>query len=747
MPVRLSLREKLSFGLLLPIVGVYGLVAYLSFRDARATALEGLARSAHDRAAVHVARLDASLSSAAQLAATLAASLEAGPKLEETAIRSLLTRLLRDQPETDAAAVLFAPFRHRSTVRLFAPTATRRERDDTASAGPNLDTFDAAEPTPSDQRPADYSLDPEGPYVAAVRAAQAAGSTTPLARPGIWTEPRPADRWTGQGRAPLVVSRAVAFRSASAPETDPPTGVIRVDLRLSPLIAHALQHTTPPSGDLPAPAEPAPQLDMGVLVLSRRGSVLAHPDAEWIGRPVRASAESGTADPSSSTDNNRNDKNKSAPAVAGAPAAATPARVDPRFDRLVRGMLAAQSGTIRFTDPATEQAMLGAFAPVGSSGWSLAVVLPEDAVLAPVRRQLAASVSVMGAGLLLIAALLFFSFNRLIYPLRKLADAIREVGRGDLSHSTPGARSRAARGADEAELGDLAGEFSSMLERLRGQLSRAEERSASRTALESELRLARDLQLSLRPAPLPVGLLADVRVHAVTTPARFVGGDFFDYFPLPDGRLALVVADVSGKGVHAAMFMAVTRTIIRDALRQDAAPGPALRRANPALLESNHEAMFVTVFAGIYDPRSGVVRFANAGHPPPILVQRSRPDAARTPVFHARPVAGATGPVLAAFEATPVEEQSLQLMPGDRLVLYTDGVPEATAPTNSAGAEGSPARGAPDQFGLRRWTDFCAAYAGEGPEAFCQRVVAHLDAFQHGSLHDDLTLLVLDRLR
>jgi sigma-B regulation protein RsbU (phosphoserine phosphatase) len=185
--------------------------------------------------------------------------------------------------------------------------------------------------------------------------------------------------------------------------------------------------------------------------------------------------------------------------------------------------------------------------------------------------------------------------------------------------------------------------------------------------LEQELQIARELQLSFLPRPLPPHPTFDI--HGLMETAKEVGGDFFDYFMIDDDRLGIVVADVSGKGVPAALFMAITRTLIKATALTAPSPAVTVSEVNTFLAADNEQMMFVTVFHAVLDCRTGRLDYVNAGHPPPLLI------AAKAGALSELPRAG--GPALAVVEGFPYEDQTLTLAPGDTLFIFTDGVTEA----------------------------------------------------------------------
>lgn len=189
-------------------------------------------------------------------------------------------------------------------------------------------------------------------------------------------------------------------------------------------------------------------------------------------------------------------------------------------------------------------------------------------------------------------------------------------------------------------------------------------------SLQQELDLARKIQLSILPQHFPER--PEVEVFGRMMPAKEVGGDFYDFFLLDAHRLGVAVADVSGKGIPAAFFMLIARTLLKATATFGAGPGACLSRLNDLLGEENEQMLFVTLFYGILDLRTGVFTYANGGHNPPYHL-RAGPHHAGT----IAPLASTEGMGLAVVDGLDYRETTLVLAPGDGLLLYTDGVTEA----------------------------------------------------------------------
>ena len=193
--------------------------------------------------------------------------------------------------------------------------------------------------------------------------------------------------------------------------------------------------------------------------------------------------------------------------------------------------------------------------------------------------------------------------------------------------------------------------------------------TSAKERMESELNIGRDIQMSMLPLEFPAYPdRSEFDVHATLVPAREVGGDFYDFFLVDEDRFSLCVGDVSGKGVPAALFMAVTKTLIKSRASNDFSPASILTHVNNEISRQNEASMFVTIFLGILDLRSGSFTYTNAGHNPP-YVKPAVGDVIRLDQRH--------GPVIGALEDMVYGEDRITLSGGDMLFLYTDGVTEA----------------------------------------------------------------------
>ena len=219
------------------------------------------------------------------------------------------------------------------------------------------------------------------------------------------------------------------------------------------------------------------------------------------------------------------------------------------------------------------------------------------------------------------------------------------------------------------ELEDLADSFRRMDLDLRNYIHELEHVTAEKERIGAELSLATNIQASSLPHIIPAfPARGDYEIYADMNPAKEVGGDFYDYFLIDDHRLCILIADVSGKGVPAALFMMTAKTMIKDYGLTHDSTAEILTAVNARLCENNDAGMFATAWIGILDTRTRKIQYTNAGHNYPVLKRRGQPCEMLLKVH---------GLFLAGLEFTQYKQSEIQLEMGDRLLLYTDGVVEA----------------------------------------------------------------------
>jgi PAS domain S-box-containing protein len=267
---------------------------------------------------------------------------------------------------------------------------------------------------------------------------------------------------------------------------------------------------------------------------------------------------------------------------------------------------------------------------------------------------------------------------------------------------------------------DLERRVTERTEQLKSAMAKQQEVAQERERIEQELRVARLIQHTLLPKSLPELEGHQIAVHY--QPAREVGGDFYDFLWLPDGRLGLIVGDVSGKGVPAAIVMAITRTMLRSAYHLGS-PEEILEKVNDDLLPDIPPNVFVTCLAALLDSKTGRLQYANAGHDPPFARYASGVGKLR-----------ATGMPLGLMPDMIYEQKEITLEPGESILFYSDGLAEAHSPHH-------------EMFGFPRIEKFVGAHS-EG-ERLIDSLLAELERFtgEGWEQEDDITLLTLQRFR
>lgn len=248
--------------------------------------------------------------------------------------------------------------------------------------------------------------------------------------------------------------------------------------------------------------------------------------------------------------------------------------------------------------------------------------------------------------------------------------------------------------------------------------------TAEKERIGAELSIATQIQADMLPSIFPAfPERPEFDIYATMNPAKEVGGDFYDFFMVDERHLAVVMADVSGKGVPAALFMVIGKTLIKDHTQPGRDLGDVFTEVNDLLCESNSEGLFITAFEGVLDLVSGEFTYVNAGHEIPFISKKGGGF---------EPYKIRAGFVLAGMEGMRYHCGSLRLEPGDRLFQYTDGVTEATNRDK-------------ELYGMERLKEILCRHAGEPPEALLTHVKRDIDAFVgEAPQFDDITMLCME---
>lgn len=303
-------------------------------------------------------------------------------------------------------------------------------------------------------------------------------------------------------------------------------------------------------------------------------------------------------------------------------------------------------------------------------GWYLGAMIPEAEIQAPAKSLVRSQSMIIAVIFLLGAIAAIFFVRHISRPLGILAEEAENMARRDLtaddSHS--GQIVELTRKYHD-EVGALAGSFMFMQEELRKNVRQLVETTAAKERFQSELNMARDIQMSMVPKKFPpFPEIKEFDLFAMLDPAREVGGDLYDFFMLDEDHLCFTLGDVSDKGMPAALYMAIARTLIQSHAASETSPALIMSRVNDDLSKDNPKSMFVTLIIAVMNIRTGNIRYANAGHNLPVVL------AGRKKCHYAK---GISGPVAGAMEGINYKEISIDLMPGQGLFLYSDGVTEA----------------------------------------------------------------------
>ncbi|MBQ9251129.1 MAG: PP2C family protein-serine/threonine phosphatase [Clostridia bacterium] len=332
--------------------------------------------------------------------------------------------------------------------------------------------------------------------------------------------------------------------------------------------------------------------------------------------------------------------------------------------------------------------------------------------------------SKMTATVLLIAVMVLMLIGalvlgkRIVKPLNTITRRISELSEGNLEFKMEDAY----RTGDEVE--ELAQSFANISHKTVEYMDKVVQVTAEKERIGAELSLATKIQAAMLPHIVPAFPdRTDFDIIGSMDPAKEVGGDFYDYFLIDDDHLCMVIADVSGKGVPAALFMMASKIILQSVAMLGHSPAEILAKTNEAICSNNEAQMFVTVWLGILELSTGKLTCANAGHEYPVF---KRPDG-NYELYKDR-----HGFVIGGMEGVKYREYEIQLEPGAKLFVYTDGVPEATNAEK-------------ELFGTDRMMDALNAKPDAAPQEVLKNVRAHVDGFvKDAEQFDDLTMLCLE---
>ena len=306
------------------------------------------------------------------------------------------------------------------------------------------------------------------------------------------------------------------------------------------------------------------------------------------------------------------------------------------------------------------------YKPLGSTGWSAAIVCPESDIFNGLNRMQRAVLIIFFLGLILMLFVCRRIVSREMKPLEELTRQIETISSGQLDKELPD-------NGRTDELGRLYQSFSGMQHSLVNYIDKMKATTAAKAAIENELKVASDIQMSMVPRIFPpFPDRDDIDLFGSMSPAKEVGGDLYDFF-VQDNKMYFCVGDVSGKGVPASLFMAVTRNLFRIFAQQGNDPETIATDINQFLSQDNNQNMFVTMFIGRVNLDSGHLDFCNCGHNPPAIVVPGEPAKFLTIEHFNQP--------LGIMEGLPFQGDSLENIRETLFLIYTDGLNEAESPS------------------------------------------------------------------
>jgi sigma-B regulation protein RsbU (phosphoserine phosphatase) len=360
------------------------------------------------------------------------------------------------------------------------------------------------------------------------------------------------------------------------------------------------------------------------------------------------------------------------------------------------------------------------YQPIEHTGWSLVFFTPKVTI-----DSIAYFIGGLLAFFVLLAILLTWlvcrhSIKKAAKPLNQLADSVNDVAKGNFDTPLPDIKHN-----DEIRL--LRDSFEDMQHSLKEYVEELKDTTASKAAIENELKVAHNIQMSMLPKTFPpYPERDDIDIYGVLTPAKDVGGDLFDFY-IRENQLFFCIGDVSGKGVPASLVMAVTRSLFRNVSAHTSEPNQIVSALNEALTEGNETNMFVTIFVGVLDLATGHLSYCNAGHESPMLISD---DVTMLPCDSNLPVGVMAGMTFSKQEAS-LDSQTT-------IFLYTDGLNEAEDISHT-------------QFSQKRAMDLAKALLAEGnnvPATIVKKMAEAVQVFVGGAEQsDDLTMLAIKYAR
>jgi sigma-B regulation protein RsbU (phosphoserine phosphatase) len=416
------------------------------------------------------------------------------------------------------------------------------------------------------------------------------------------------------------------------------------------------------------------------FLISRSGKIITHKESKWINRDILDLAKESR---------------------------------DTNVTNAYRKMMKGESDFVRLKFFFEKNPEWMSYAPVDGTEWAFGLVFPMKEIFSSfidffLRLLIIFAVSVIC--LLILIILITRKFTR---PITRLVEATHRIGQGDLNAPLPVYKAK-------DEITQLANSFSLMQVELQNYISDLKETTTAKEKIESELKIAHDIQIGLLPGSFPER--DDCELYAILEPARAVGGDLYDFLFDDGEHLYLAIGDVSGKGVPAALFMAVARTLFRSRIRSKETLSRIVEEINRELCKDNPNQMFVTFIACDINLMTGEAEICNAGHCQPLLI-RNNGDIEKVKIPGGIP--------LGIFDDAEYTKQKIFFSAGDLLLLYTDGITEATNTGN-------------ELYGDERLIRSSRKSSQESARTLVEKLVSDVKTFTSDAEQaDDITLLLM----
>ena len=315
-----------------------------------------------------------------------------------------------------------------------------------------------------------------------------------------------------------------------------------------------------------------------------------------------------------------------------------------------------------------------------------------------------------------ILAILFFK-RYFLHPIERIKNGIKKMGDGDFQINLSSERT--------SELSVLSSAFNYLGKEIREYMVNLREEVTARQAIETEVKIAANLQLSILPETTIFINNEYFEIETKLIPAKDVSGDFYDFFFLDNDKVAVIIADVSGKGLSAAFFMAMSKILIKNyCLENPNNPGKVLEKVNKALCMDNKAQMFVTVSLAIYNFKTGISRYVEAGHHPAIIVRNGQ--VSKSEKMHSI--------ALGIYENAEFKSRDVTVNVGDMSIFYTDGVTEAPSPDN-------------EEYGESRLINLISKNKDKPLDSLCNIITKDVTDFECKNRFDDITLVTFRRLK